>query len=294
MDPFHLRLFRDIAQSGSMSRGAEVSQISQSAASQYVAELENRLGLELIDRTRRPLKLTEAGTLYLDFCRDVLRRFDEFDAEVGQLKSAVAGSVRVAAIFSVGLSEMQKLQAEFARRWPQAELEVEYLHPEKVYRAVRADEADIGLVSYPQPAKDLSVIDWREEEMAVAVAADHPLARRPKVTARQLQEFPFVSFDTDLPIRREVDRFLREQGAPIAVSQHFGSIPEVKEALAVGQHFAILPTRMLQNEIQQGRLVAVPLDGPKLARPLGIIHLRKKRFNRAAQSLLALLKENPR
>lgn len=294
MDPFHLRLFRDIAQSGSMSRGAEVNQISQSAASQYVAELENKLGLELIDRTRRPLKLTEAGTLYLEFCRDVLRRFDEFDAEVGQLKSAVAGSVRVAAIFSVGLSEMQKLQAEFARRWPQAELEVEYLHPEKVYRAVRADEADIGLVSYPQPAKDLSVIDWREEEMAVAVSADHPLARRRKVTPRELQEFPFVSFDTDLPIRREVDRFLREQGAPIAVSQHFGSIPEVKEALAVGQHFAILPTRMLQNEIQQGRLVAVPLDGPKLARPLGIIHLRKKRFNRAAQSLLALLKENPR
>jgi DNA-binding transcriptional LysR family regulator len=88
-----------------------------------------------------------------------------------------------------------------------------------------------------------------------------------------------------------VDRFLREQGAPVAVSQHFGSIPEVKEALAVGQHFAILPTRMLQTEIQQGRMVAVPLDGPKLARPLGIIHLRKKRFNRAAQALLALLRE---
>ncbi len=290
MDTFHLKLFRDIAQLGSMSRGASLNAVSQSAASQHVAELESRLDVELIDRKRRPLKLTEAGQLYQELCRDVLRRVEEFEAGLGQLRSAVVGKARVAAIFSVGLSEMSQLQAEFTSRWPKAELVVEYLHPEKVYQAIRADQADLGLVSYPQASKDIAVIDWREEEMAVAVAAGHPLARRPKVSATELEEYPFVSFDPDLPIRREVDRFLKDQGASITVAQHFGSIPEVKEALSLGSYFSILPVRMLQNEINQGRLIAVPLDGPRLVRPVGIVHLRKKRFNRAAQSLLTLLR----
>ncbi len=291
MDTFHLKLFRDIAQLGSMSRGADLNAVSQSAASQHVAELESRYDIKLIDRTHRPLKLTEAGELYHEMCRDVLRRMDEFESRLGHLQSAVVGKARVAAIFSVGLSEMSQLQAEFANRWPKAELAVEYLHPEKVYQAVRSDQADLGLVSYPQASKDIAILDWREEEMAVAVAAGHPLACRDKVRAVELEPFPFVSFDPDLPIRREVDRFLKEQGASVSVTQHFGSIPEVKEAIALERHFSILPVRMLQNEISQGRLIAVPFDGPRLVRPVGIVHLRKKRFNRAAQSLLALLRE---
>ena len=66
-----------------------------------------------------------------------------------QLKQEVDGTVRVASIYSVGLSEMVQLEQEFARRQPEAQLEVEYLRPEKVYAAVLADEADLGLVSYP-------------------------------------------------------------------------------------------------------------------------------------------------
>lgn len=287
----HFRLFRDIAQTGSMSRGAALNQVSQSAASQHVAELERLMDVVLIDRTCRPLRLTEAGRLYVELCKDVLRRNEEFEASLGQLKSAVIGKVRVAAIFSVGLSEMTQLEAEFARRWPQAQLEVEYLRPEQIYEAIRSDAADIGLVSYPQAAKDIAVIPWRREEMSVAVAPSHPLAKLSRLAPRDLQDHQFIGFDPDLPIRRELDRFLKDQGATLQVLKHFGSIPEVKEALALGSYVSILPTRMMQAEVDQGRLLAIPLEGPELVRPLGIIHLKRKRFNRPAQSFLGLLQE---
>lgn len=269
-----------------------MNDISQSAASQQVAELEHRFQVALIDRKHRPLALTEAGKLYNEFCRETLRRYEEFEAALDELRTAVVGKARVAAIFSVGLSEMSKLQAEFDKRWPQAELEVQYMHPEKIYQAIRSDRADIGLVSYPQPAKDITIIDWREEEMAVAVASGHPLARKSRVAPRELEAYPFVSFDPDLPIRREVNRFLKEQGADIDVAQHFGSIPEIKEALYLPKYFSILPLRMMQAEITQHRLAAVAIDGPRLVRPLGIIHLRKKRLNSAAKALLGLLRES--
>ena len=73
---------------------------------------------------------------------------------------------------------MVQLEHEFGRRQPEAKLEVEYLRPEKVYSSVLADEADLGLVSYPEPSREITVIPWRQEEMVVAASPYHPLAQR--------------------------------------------------------------------------------------------------------------------
>ena len=175
--PFdHLRLFRDIVDLNSVSRGAERNGVTQSAASQQLQELEGRCGLALLDRSTRPFTLTPAGRLYYDMCRDVVARYETFDAALDAAKGQVQGVVRVAAIYSVGLSGMSRLEAEFTARYPQARVEVEYLRPEKVYDAVRRDQAELGLVSYPQAARDLLVTPWLEERMVVAVGLEHPLA----------------------------------------------------------------------------------------------------------------------
>src|SRR4029077_21155494 len=93
-----LKLFKDIAQIRSFSRGAAMNDVSQSAASQHVQDLEKTLGTALLDRSTRPLVVTPAGDLYADFCRDVLRRREEFEAALDRLKHEVEGTVRVAAI----------------------------------------------------------------------------------------------------------------------------------------------------------------------------------------------------
>jgi len=141
------KLFKDIAQNRSFSRAAAMNGVSPSAASQHVQDLEKTLGTVLLDRSTRPLVVTPSGKLYEDFCRDVLRRKEEFEAALDRLKQEVEGTVRVASIYSIGLSEMAQLEREFARRQPAGQLAVEYLRPEKVYAAVLADEADLGLVS---------------------------------------------------------------------------------------------------------------------------------------------------
>lgn len=292
MDIDHLRLFRDIVQARSLSRGAAMNGLSQSAASQHVQELESRFGTELLDRSTRPFTLTPAGRLYYDLCRDVLRRKEEFDVALEALKSEVEGTVRVASIYSVGLSEMSRLQREFALRYPKARLEVEYLRPEKVYEAVLADRADVGLVSYPEPTRRLEVIPWRQEQMEVAAAPSHPLALHEVLGPAELEGQDFVAFDEDLPIRHEIDRFLREHGVRVNVAMHFDNIQMIKEAVALGAAISILPARVMQAEVALGRLAAVPLTAD-LVRPVGIVHRRKKKFHRAAQCFLDLLGEEP-
>ncbi len=288
----HQRLFRDIVQSRSISRGAALNGISQSAASQHIHELESRLGALLLDRSTRPFTLTAAGRLYADLCRDVLRRYEEFEIALESLKNEVEGTVRVASIYSVGLSEMTFLKEEFASRYPVAHLEVEYLRPEKVYEAVLADRADLGLVSYPEATKEVAAIPWRQERMVLAASPAHPLARKLRVKPADLAGHDFVAFDEDLPIRREIDRFLRERNIEVNRTMHFDNIQMIVQAVALGAGVSILPARAMVAEIGLGRLVGIPMEA-ELVRPLGIIHRRRKKFHRAAALFLELLQEQP-
>ncbi len=287
------KLFRDIAQFRSVSRGASQSGISQSAASQHIHELEKKLGISLLDRATRPLNLTPAGKLYFELCRDVLRREEEFKAALDELKAHVEGDVRVVSIYSVGLSEMSRLQEEFSRRFPNARLQVDYLRPQKIYEALLADQADLGLVSYAVATKELAVIAWREEEMSVAAPPSHALAGKAVLRPADLNGYDFIGFDEDLSIRRELDRFFREQGIEMRMTMQFDNIQMIKEAVALGSGISILPARTMAAEIEQGRLVAIPLHAPELVRPVGIVHRKRKKFNRAAQSFLELLQEAP-
>jgi len=284
-----LRLFKEIAVTGSMSKGAKACGVTQSAASQHVQEVEKRLGTALLDRSKRPLELTPAGKLYAGFCREVLQQDDEFRLALERLKQEVEGTVRVASIYSVGLSEMSRLSEEFSARHPTARLEVEYMRPDKIYAAVRSGQADLGLVSYPESSREIAAIRWRDEEMRLAAPPLHALAQRQRVLAADLEGIDFIGFDEDLSIRREIDRFLRARGVTVHMVMHFDNIQMIKEAVALGSGVSILPARSMQAEIERGRLAAVALEAPGLVRPVGIVHRRRKKFSRAAQAFLDLL-----
>jgi LysR family transcriptional regulator, transcriptional activator of the cysJI operon len=285
------RLFREIATARSMSRGAVHCGVSQSAATQHVQEVERRLGVTLFDRSKRPLELTEAGKLYADYCRDVLAREEELVLALEGVKGAIEGTVRVASIYSIGISEMNRVQEGFARSVPSARLEVEYMRPDRIYGAVRDGAADIGLVSFPEAGRDLLAIPWRNEEMRVAVPPAHALATRPSLELSELDGVDFVAFDDDLIIRREVDRFLRSHGVSVHTVMHFDNIQMIKEAVAVGSGVSILPTNTLLGEIARGRLLAIPFASASMVRPVGLIHRRRKKLNRAALAFLELLTE---
>jgi DNA-binding transcriptional LysR family regulator len=275
-----LRLFKEIAVTRSMSKGAAHCGVSQSAASQHVQEVERRLGVTLFDRGKRPLELTPAGHRYHEFCRDVLRREEELGLALESLKGAAEGAVRVASIYSIGLSELSRLQEVFAARYPAAQLHVEYMRPDKIYEAVLDGAADL----------EIAVIPWREEEMQVALPPAHHLAARAEVYPADLKGLDFIGFDEDLKIRRELDRFLRAQGIEMNLVMHFDNIQMIKEAVALGSGVSILPARTMQAEIAQGRLAAVRLHAPGLVRPVGIVHRKRKKFNRATEVFLELLR----
>lgn len=284
-----LQLFRAIVSSRSISKGAQIHGVTQSAASQSVQEMERSLGTQLLDRSRRPVEVTEAGRLLFDFSRDIQRRRQELEDALTQVRGRSDGPVRVASIYSIGVSEMARLEKAFAFRMPDARVEVEYLRPERVYEAVQEDRADLGLVSYPAPARDLEVLGWREEPMVVAASPEHPLARLARARVSDLDGADYIGFDEDLPISRSIDRYLRAHGIQVHQTLHFDNIGSLKDALRAGGAIAILPEPVLRDEVEAGTLRAVELS-PLLLRPLGILYRRRRLLPVAVRTFLEVLR----
>lgn len=293
MNSGHFKVFRDIAQTHSVSRGAAMNGISQSAASQILKHLENDIGLVLLDRSTRPLKLTPAGRLYFDASRDIVRRYEVMRAEIDSLKGELVGSVRVASIYSIGLYEMRRIREDFEEEHPQARVHLEYMHPEKVYEAVSGDQADLGLISYPTATKKLKVIPWRIEKMVLVCHPRHRLARKRTVEVNDLADQEFVSFDPDLSIRKAMDRFFRERGLLRKVVLAFDNIQMIKEALVIGSGISLLPERTVRQEVTEGRLVAHRIEAPELVRPVGIVQRRRTTLSPTAAAFLQYLQERP-
>ncbi|MEX2317342.1 MAG: LysR family transcriptional regulator [Pirellulales bacterium] len=285
-----LKIFCDIVDLASFSRAAEANGVSQSNASQVVHQLEERLGVRLINRSKRPFVLTPEGQRFHEGSRVIVQRYDDLEREVRALHEAVAARLTVASIYSVGLAHMSRFQRDFLAANPKADVRLEYLHPHRVYEAVESGQADLGLVSYPEPSKTLAAIAWRSEPMVLVCHPQHPLAGRESAPIEALCDQPFVAFQVGLKIREEIDRVLADRGIPVQVALEFDNIETIKQAIEVAAGVSLLPQPTIGRELSSGSLAMVRLEGEPLSRPLGIIHRRDRKLSETAQRFVAMLK----
>src|SRR5205085_8482034 len=125
-----------------------------------VAQLETRLGTLLIDRSTRPLQLTDTGKKYYDGCKGLVVQFQELEASIRNTQSEIETIIQVAAIYSVGLGDMGDFIQRFQKRRPKVTVHMEYLHPDRVYERVLGGSADFGLVSFPRKMRELNILPW--------------------------------------------------------------------------------------------------------------------------------------
>ena len=292
----HLRnveIFCDVATRRSFSKAAEAHNVSQSSASQAVHLLEKQLETRLIDRSKRPLELTPAGRVYFEGCRELLEGFREIEDRLQGMRNKVAGRVRVAAIYSVGLLQMDAYTNLYAELFPDVELQLAYLHPDEVYSRILNDEADLGLVSFPREGGETNSIPWQEQEMVLVVPAGHRLAHRGSVAVSELNGENYVAFTSELTIRKQVDRWLRRAKVNVKIVHEFDNIENIKRAVEIGSGVAVLPIPTVRRETEFGSLVAVEFEDVTWYRPLGIVHKRNKTFSTAASKFVELLHEDP-
>lgn len=287
-----LRIFCDVVRRRSFSRAADDNGISQSSASQVVHQLEEQVGVQLLDRSKRPFVLTDEGKHFYEGCRQLVRQYAKLVDEVRTLHDESAGQLNVAAIYSVGLAHMSAFMRRFSTTNPDAQVRLDYLHPDRVYEAVENGEADLGLVSFPEDSRNLAAIPWRKEKLCLVCHPEHRLGKQKSIALAELTDVRFIAFEIGLRIRSEIDRMLMVSKADVDVALEFDNVETIKRAIEINEGVSILPEPTVAWEIESGLLAKVELAETDLARPLGIIHRRDRPPGPIGQQFVRMLQND--
>ena len=285
-----LKTFRDLIDTGSFTRAAQLNLISQSAVSQQLKSLETRYDCRLVERNRRGrIVLTDEGTRFYTGCREVLERFQSLELQVRERSTVIVGTIRVATVYSIGLHELPPHITRFMKTYPQVKVHLEYRRTNQVCEGCLDGTLDFGIVAFPIRRSNLAVIPWQEETLVLVCAPDHPLARRRRVSLSRLQGQDFIAFERDIPTRKTIDGMLSRHGVKVNRVMEFDNIETIKRAVEVGNGVSIVPQTTVLDAVQRRRLVQLEFVEGRFTRTVGIVHRRGRILSPATRACIDMV-----
>lgn len=283
------KVFCDLCDTGSFSRAAEASGITQSAVSQQIRNVEKQFGVPLVDRETNFFTLTPEGLVYLEACRDILARYDSLGTRFRIARGALEGELRIASVISIALHNLPPVLKKFRKTHPGVEVTVNYKKAEEIYKAVEDGQADLGLVAYPKARPGMRAITCWQERMVLVVPPGHPLVGKRSIALSQLQGQRFVGLLPETPTRQHLDKILRKGGVRVTHVAELDNIETVKAAVAAEQAVSIVPESSIHQEIRQGTLTSRQISAERMWRPMGAITRRPLPEKASLLEFLSLL-----
>jgi DNA-binding transcriptional LysR family regulator len=269
-----LRTFRVIAETLNFTRAAERLNLTQSAVSHQIKALEAELGEPLFIRSKRGVKLSEAGQLVLD---DVVRLLDQAEAlreRVSRRARSLSGHVRAAAATQAFVHLFAPLFEAFMRAHPGVDLAFRTtVSTDQTVNDILNGNADVGFASLPVYSPALRVTQLFEDELVLVVAPGHPLGQRDEVDLAMVVRERFILFERGASIRRAADEFFTRAGVQPELALESNDTYFIKLMVERGMGVSLLPAWAVKEEVQAKRLARPRIAGHRLRRSVALVAL---------------------
>ncbi len=288
-----LKVFRDLSDTGSFSKTADLNYISQSAVSQQIKKLEFVLKCKLYNRQAGKILLTPGGEKLYEAAKKVSLIYD------GALKTirALGGKrqddeVKISTIYSAGVYIIQNYIRQFIARNPGARVSVEYRQFSQIYSDITSGHADFGFMACPyRKAPGLAMLPVAQDEMVLITGAASPLAGRKTVSVKELNGLDFIHFDRIFPSRHYTDAFLRRHGVKARVKMELDNLETIKTAVASGDGVSLVPRSSIREDESGSRLRVLKLSDAEFHRPIYLIYNRGRKLSPSARSFMGIFDE---
>ncbi len=286
MDVGALQAFLAVAESGSFSRAAELVFITQPAISKRIATLETEFGAKLFDRVGRQIRLTPAGAALLPQARSILEEVDEAKRRIAALSTEVAGPLRLATSYHVGLHRLPPALRQFYTVHPQVQLDLRFMDSEAACHAVEQGELDLAVVTLPRgnQARLRREKIW-DDPFEIVVDATHPLAGRGPLAMQVLTEYPVI-----LPVPGTTTReIILEALAPVQGRLQIGLetnyLELIKMLVSIGRGWSALPHTLIDGDLK-----VVQIEGVRIVRELGVVTRAARTLSNAASAIITAIR----
>jgi DNA-binding transcriptional LysR family regulator len=290
VDLGELQVFLMVAKEGSFSRAAERLFRTQPAISLTIRKLEDDLGQPLFVRGARPVRMTDAGTLLLEYAERLINLRDEVKKGLAELEGLKRGEL------SLGVNEssihaLLPALAEFRVAHPGIQIRVHRMFSRDIPHEVLNYRLDLGAVSFVPRDPQLEATEILEDELTLVVPPKHALAKKREVDVSALGKENFIAHIVESPYRRRVIELFARHQTELNMPIELPSIESIKRFVQMGMGVAIVPRMCVAWELEHGWMKEVKIRQLSMPRHVYLVSRRGARLPHAAAELLRILKE---
>ena len=282
----HIQAFLAVARTGNFTKAASELHLSPSALTVQIQQLEDWLGVALLDRSPRHVSLTVAGIEARGPMEKLLLDLDDIVSGSRDLAALRRGVVTIAALPSVCAGTLPPALRMFRERYAGIDVRLHDVVAHRIHAQVRAGEVDFGIGVRARLSHGLAFVPVLNDRLCAFVPLDHPLARQRRVTLAQLAEQPMILTGRDSSVREQVDTLFDEQRLTMLAGMEANYMSTVMALVRQGLGISVLPESAADS--LEG-LKRISIDHPGVNREIGLISRTGLQLSPAAQRCFELL-----
>lgn len=284
----HLKIFEAVARCGSISRAAAEVHLTQPAVSMQIKQLEERVGLPLLEQVGKRLFLTEAGREFERHARDIAERMVGLHTAMDQFRGLERGQLRLAVV-STAIYFLPRLIADFNRRHPGVRVNLQVANREQVLSSLLDNRTDLAITGRPPDSLDVLAQHFMDNPLVVIAAPTHPLASLEVVPLQRLAEETLVVREAGSGTRAAMERHFAAHRLAYRAGCELSTNEALKQAVRAGLGLGVVSLQTIELELQSACLVVLPVEGFPIVRKWYLLHRTQKRLSDAARTFHEML-----
>jgi DNA-binding transcriptional LysR family regulator len=292
MNVDQMKAFHKVAGTGSFTKAARELFLTQSAVSQQIRALENKVGSRLIDRSGKKIRLTGEGEALLTYTERLFDLHEEIETLFGSLRTLQKGKIAVGATGVIGTYFMPIVISAYHRQYPGIEIDLRMGNSEQILRMILDREIDLGVAGMVKKPPALRSVLIHQEELIFVCSPENPLADRRIVTLGDLDRIPFIWREKGTQTLALVQRWFQETATGDFPHQTLSldNMEAAKRIVEEGYGVTIIPATAARREIAAGLLKRLNVKGFDLTVDYGLFYPKGRLFSGAAEAFLATLR----
>ena len=289
-----LDVFLAVVEEGSFSGAARVAMLTQSTISQHMAALEEELGVQLLERSRNGVVLTEAGKILRKHARSLVGELRATETAIRRHRGIEQTTLRLGVSTIPGAYMVPVVLAKLGEQFPQLNVVVLQGDSRTTIEWLTAREIEAGVVGNRFEERGLTFAEVGEDRICLVVNRQHPWAKRGTLAARDLHEGVFVAREPGSGTGATVNEALRDAGidpARLRTRAEIGGMEAIKAAVLAGVGASFLSHVAVARDVERGDLVIVPVKGLTIARPFYLVRRSGRDLAPATEAFWKLMLE---
>ena len=276
-----LQVFEKVASHLNYSRAAEELYLSQPAVSMQIKQLEEHIGLPLLEQMGKKIFLTEAGRELFHYARSISQQLAEMEAVFDEMKGLGRGKLTLSVVNTANYFTPQLL-AKFCKQHPNINVILQVANRDAVLKQLADNSTDLAIMGQPPDGMDIVAESFLDNPLVVIAAPDHPLAKIPHIQFAQLAQETFLSREKGSGTRSAMERVFALHGVQPRISMEMETNEAIKQAVQAGMGLGILSLHSIELELETNRLAVLDVEHFPLLRHWFVAHRRNKRLTSAA------------